>query len=95
MAEAKAGLAKFNAAKQHRTNIEFLAYQGVEAHAAGDKIPPSDRQVVWPAMLGDKAFDFLCLDQSDVLARFFMSIEVAIAFDARAGNNADRVVFMR
>ncbi len=95
LAETKAGLAKLHAAKQNRTNLEFLAYQGVESHASGDKVPSSDGQVVRPAVLGDEAFDFLGFDQCEVLARFFMSIEVPIAFDACTGNHAGRLVFMR
>jgi hypothetical protein len=45
-------------------------------------------------MFTDESLDFLGFDQSDVLARFFVSIKVAIPVDAGAYDDTNRLVFV-
>jgi hypothetical protein len=46
-------------------------------------------------MLLRKGFNLLGLDERDVLARFVTGIEVAVAFDSSAGDDANRLTLDR
>jgi hypothetical protein len=46
-------------------------------------------------MLLRKGLNCLGLDKRDVLARFVMGIEVAVAFDSSAGDDANRLMLNR
>ena len=94
-AQRQAGFTEFDSAKADRADDELAAHKFIQPYTAGDDIPSGCEWVNLSSMLLCKGLNCLGLDKRDVLARFGIGVEVTVAFDSSAGDDANRLVLDR
>jgi hypothetical protein len=90
--KTQAWLAKLYASKAQAANQELSTDQFVQTYSPRDYIAAGYREIMRTTKSALEALNLFGLNKRDVLARRFVTPEVPITFNARAGDNANTIV---
>jgi hypothetical protein len=91
--QAAAGLAQLDASHSDRSHQELNPDECIEAYTASEDVSMGDGHISRSSILKHEGFDLFDLDEREILARLVVKPEVTIAFDARAGDDTNEVMF--
>ena len=92
-AHAATGLTQLDASHSDLAHQELNPDEFIEANTAREEVSMGNGNILRSPLLTHEGFDLLDLDEREILARLVVKTEVTIAFDARAGDDTNEVMF--